>query len=131
MDDERHDPDETAPPPPSGWPRPGTPPPPQPGVHGPSGGPYGGYPGYRTPETDGTAVGALVAAIASWIVCPVITAIVALVLAGTAERNIAESRGWKTGAGLVTAARIVAWINIGLVVALLVFALLVAAASAS
>ncbi len=104
-------------------------PPHQPGPAG--GGAYGSYPGYRTPETDGTAIGALAAAIASWVFCPLIPAVVALVLAGTAERNIAESRGWKTGTGLVTAARIVAWINIGVFLAALVFFLLVAVTSGS
>jgi large-conductance mechanosensitive channel len=96
----------------------------------PPGGAYGSYPGYRTPETDGAAIGALIAAIVAWVICPLVPAVVALVLAGTAERNIAASRGWKTGSGLVSAARIVAWINIGLVLAGLVFMLLVAAASA-
>ncbi len=133
MTDERQEPDGTQPPAPPGWPPPGAPPPgtppQQPGAPGPPGGAYGAYPGYRTPETDGTAIGALIAAIASWVVFPLIPAVIALVLAGTAERNIAESRGWKTGTSLVTAARIVAWINVGLTLTLLLFVLLVVAAA--
>ena len=62
------------------------------------------------------AVVALVVAVASFVVCPVILAVVALVLSSSAKRNIDNSRGTLSGAGLVTAARIVAWINIGFAV---------------
>lgn len=47
-------------------------------------------------------------------VCPVIPAIVALVLASNSSKNIKRSGGRLSGDGLNTAARIVAWINIGL-----------------
>jgi hypothetical protein len=64
--------------------------------------------------TEGNAIAALVCAIASFAICPLIPAIVALFLAASADRNIAASGGMKEGAGLSRAAKIVAWINIGL-----------------
>jgi hypothetical protein len=58
----------------------------------------------------------------------VVAAIVALVLASSANREIRESGGWVTGDGLVTAAKILAWIHLALfVMALLVFILIAAA----
>ena len=64
------------------------------------------------PPNDGTAVAALVLAILAWVVCPVVLAIVAVVLAGNAQRTIEASAGALGGRGLVTAARVVAWANI-------------------
>lgn len=81
---------------------------PQPGY---GAGQYGGYPQPR--ETDQSAIWALVLSIVAWVFCPIIPAVIALVLAGNADRSIAESQGAKEGAGLVKAARIISWINIG------------------
>ncbi|MGE5763845.1 MAG: DUF4190 domain-containing protein [Mycobacterium leprae] len=84
-----------------------------------------GYPGYGAPgysgygpaprTTSATAIVALVLAILSFPVCPVIFAIISLLLAKSADREIAESGGTKEGEGLVRAARIISWVNIGLV----------------
>ena len=63
---------------------------------------------------------ALVLAALSFLYCPVVFAVVALVLARQAETDIAESHGWVTGSGLVTGARVAAWINIGLSAVVLV-----------
>ncbi len=61
---------------------------PPPGYSPPPG--YGyGYP--APPSTEGNAIAALILAIASFLVCPVIPAIIALVLAGSAKRNILAS----------------------------------------
>ena len=91
----------------------------QPGYGQPSGGwgpppgyGYGYGPGYYAPATDGKAIGALVAAILSWVVCPVIPAVVALILASQSANDIAASRGRLTGEGFNTAARITAWLNL-------------------
>ena len=74
-----------------------------------------GYP-YGTPQpmpqTSSDAVVALVLAIVSWAICPVIPAIVSLIFASRAGREIAASNGWVTGEGLVLASKIVSWINI-------------------
>lgn len=81
----------------------------------PYGGPAYGYGygyGQPVPQTDGNAIAALILSIGSWVVCPVIPAIIALVLAGSAKRGIAESSGMKTGEGLVKAAVIISWLNI-------------------
>ena len=104
--------------PPPAWPQQTTPPaaPPTPPAYPPQAYPAGGYPpgGYpQHPETSTNAVIALVLAIVSWVVCPIIPAIVALFLANTATKEIAASGGRKTGEGLVTASKIVSWINIG------------------
>ena len=97
------------------------PPPPaygQPPTYTPYGNPqqpaYGGGYGYpmAPPQTEGTAIGALIASIVAWMVCPVIPAIVALVMIPGAKRKIDQSQGRLTGEGLLTAAKWVAWINI-------------------
>jgi hypothetical protein len=84
----------------------------QPGYGQPAG--YG-YPGYAPPSTEGNAIAALILAISSFVVCPLVTAVIALVLAGSAKRNILASGGAKEGLGMVIAARIIAWANIVLV----------------
>jgi hypothetical protein len=77
------------------------------------------------PRTSNSAVVALILSIVSWVICPVIPAIIALVFASRADKEIAVSNGWVTGGGLVTASKIVAWINIGLYAALIAIGLLV------
>ena len=72
------------------------------------------------PQTSSNAIIALILAIVSWAVCPIIPAIVALVLASSAAKEIEASGGRIQGAGLVTASRIVSWVNIGLWSAMLV-----------
>lgn len=69
------------------------------------------------PVTSTNAVIGLVLAIVSWVFCPIIAAIVALVLARSSSKEIAASGGSIGGAGLNTATRIIAWINIGVSIA--------------
>lgn len=64
------------------------------------------------PTTSTNAVAGLVLAILSWVLCPIIAAIIALVLARSSSREIASSGGRIEGAGLNTATRIIAWLNI-------------------
>ena len=79
------------------------------------------------PTTSTNAIVGLVLAIVSWVVCPIIAAIVALVLAHSSDKEIKASGGMVGGAGLNTATRIIAWINIGVsIVAGLVIAALAA-----
>src|SRR3954469_9979322 len=114
--------------PPGGQP----PPPPAYGQQPPYGYPVPGGPYYRPRQTEGYAIAVLVTAVCSFFVCPVVPAIVALALAPTARRNIAESGGQKDGESLVTAGVIVAWCNIGLaVVGLILFVVLLAAVGGS
>lgn len=75
---------------------------------------YGAGYGLPVRQTSTNAVVALVLAIASYPICPIVFAVVALILARTADREIAASGGLKEGAGMVRAARIIAWINIAL-----------------
>lgn len=83
---------------------------------------------YTPPRTEGLAVAALVCAIVSWVVCPIIPAVVALALAHAAGNRIDASAGRLTGNGLVRAAQIVAWIHIGLITVGAVIAAIVLAA---
>lgn len=84
--------------------------------------PVGGAP---VPQTSGNAIIALVLAIASWVVCPIVLAIIALVFAHKADREIAAAPMLRTGGGLVTAAKIVAWVNIGIAAAFMVIGVVV------
>ncbi len=80
-----------------------------------------GYP--VAPRTDGTAICVLVLAVSSFVLLPVVPAVVALVLAPSAERDIAASGGRLTGGGLVRAGRAVAWVHLGLCAGLLLLVL--------
>ena len=88
-------------------------------------------PGYGTPQawhgptsTESKAIIALVCAIASWVVLPVLPAIAALMIGKTARTEIAASGGRLTGDGLVTAAKVIAWTNIVVTVLAVVFIVL-------
>jgi peptidoglycan/LPS O-acetylase OafA/YrhL len=92
-------------------------PPPGYGQNPPPG--YGQAPPYGYPypqQNSQEAVIALVAALLSFVICPVIPAIVALVYAGRASRTIAASGGALGGQSMVTAAKIIAWVHLVLVV---------------
>ena len=103
-----------------------------PGAGGFASYPTGYYPGAAAPRTDGTAVAALVLAIAAFVVCPLIPAVVALALIPGSRRTIQASGGAVGGLGLLTAAKIIAWINIGLgVLGLGAFIIAVIASSAT
>ena len=52
---------------------------------------------------------------------PIVAAIVALVFASKAKKEIEQSGGWQTGSGFVTAAKIIAWINIAFMIVVLIF----------
>jgi hypothetical protein len=78
-------------------------------------------------RTSMNAVIGLILAIVSWVVCPIIAAIAALVLARSSDREIKASGGTVDGSGLNTATRIIAWLNIGVsIVAGIVVVILVA-----
>ncbi len=72
----------------------------------------GGVPQVPMPQTNNNAIVGFVLALVAWFVCPIVAAIVALVFASKGGKEIAASNGWQTGAGFVTAAKIIAWINI-------------------
>lgn len=81
--------------------------------YGKPGVPPGFPPGFAgAPTRSGRAVAALVCAIASYFSIPVVLAVVALVLVPGAKREILASQGRLTGDGMVTAAKVLAWINI-------------------
>jgi len=87
----------------------------------PGGQQVGGQPQYvSAPQTSSNAIVALVLSITSWVICPIIFAIVGLVFANMGSKEIKASGGRVTGEGLVTGAKVIAWINIGLWAALIV-----------
>jgi hypothetical protein len=107
-------------PPPPGYGQPAGPPPPSP--YGPPPG-YGqpGYgappPGYgygypAGPQADSTATAALVIAIVGIFICMPVGAIVALVMANSAQQRIEASEGRLTGLELARAARIIAIVEL-------------------
>jgi hypothetical protein len=71
-----------------------------------------------------------VLAILSFAVCPLVLSIAALIVSKSATREIEASHGWVGGSGLVTAAKVIAWSNIGLFIVarvlLLVFLVVIA-----
>jgi Domain of unknown function (DUF4190) len=121
-------------PPPPGWQQGAPPPQAQWGQPPPQWGPAPGYQyGYAAPQTESSAVVALVLAIAAWVVCPVVPAVVALFVANSAEQSIRASGGTKTGDGLAKAARIISWVHLGLCAlgAVVFLVILIAAAVSS
>lgn len=76
----------------------------------------------QTPRrTESTAVIALICAVGSWLVLPLILAVVALLLARRAESTIASMPEQLSGTGMVTAARVLAWLNLLLVAMIIAF----------
>ncbi len=99
---------------------------PPPGYGAPAG--YGQPPGWGAPgaggppqETESKAIIALVLSIVSFFLCPVLPAIAALVLASSSRRDIDASGGRLGGEGMVTAAKIISWLNIGMWVLIVLF----------
>ena len=78
--------------------------------------------------TDGTAIGALVLAVGSYLVLPFVAAVIALYLANKARDNIDASNGALKGRGLITVTRILAWINIVLCLAVVAFIVVIVVA---
>jgi hypothetical protein len=101
----------------------------QPGYTQPYGQPPYGQPGYGQPygpaqgygygygyppgpQTESSATAALVISIVGFFICPPVGAIVALVLAGNAQKRIEASGGRLTGLDQVKAARIIAIVQL-------------------
>jgi len=108
--------------PPPTWPPQGAATYPQPPAYAPPGAyaPAGYAYAQTTPTTSTMAIVGLVLAIISWLACPVVPAIIALVLAEKSRQEIAASHGAIGGEGLNTTTRIVSWINIGLFAAIII-----------
>lgn len=106
--------------PPAADPGPGThggwPPAPAPPVTG--SGPSAAWPAAAPREQSKQAVTALVLSILSWVICPGVLAIGALVAAARAKRQIRASYGRVDGEGMATASQVIAALNL---VAMVVF----------
>jgi hypothetical protein len=107
----------------------------QPGYAQPGyGPPYGAPPGYgygyqQGPQTDSSATAALVIAIVGFFICAPVGAIVALVLANSAQKRIEASNGQLGGLEMARAARIIAIIELALTALLIVVGVLAIAFS--
>ena len=124
-------------------PQPPAPPPPPTGYQPPVAG-WQGAPGWQAPPagppgtpaagprpypvSSNSATIALILSLSglvAWAVCPglgpLACSIIALVFASKGAKEIKASNGWITGSGLVLAARIIAWIDIALVILGVVF----------
>ena len=77
-------------------------------------------PAKPTAHTSSDAIVAFILSLVSWIACPIVFAIVALIFAMKAEKAMSVSEGEVTGSGLNLAAKLIAWINIGFWIAVLV-----------
>lgn len=88
-----------------------------------------GYP--TTTRTDGTATAALILSIASFVVCPAILAVVALAIIPGSRRTIRSSGGMVEGEGLLTAAKVISIINLGLFAIIIAVMVIAGAASSS
>jgi hypothetical protein len=98
----------------------------QPGYPPPPG--YGyGYP--AGPQVDSSATAALVIAIVGFFICPPVGAVVALVLANSAQKRIEASGGRLTGLEQARAARIIAIIELVLTAVVVLVGVLAIAAS--
>jgi hypothetical protein len=71
-------------------------------------------------HTSSDAIVAFILSLVSWIACPIVFAIVALIFSMKAEKAMSVSDGEVTGSGLNLAAKLIAWINIGFWIAVLV-----------
>ena len=98
----------------------------QPGYGQPPGYGYGYPPG---PQTDSSATAALVIAVVGFFICAPVGAIVALVLANSAQKRIEESNGRLTGLEQARAARIIAIVELALTAVLILVGVLIAVAS--
>jgi hypothetical protein len=83
-------------------------------------------PGAQPPTSTNAVIG-LVLAIGSWFICPIIAAVAALLVARSSGKEIEASGGTIGGAGMNTATRIIAWINIGVYIVVgVIFAIIAA-----
>jgi len=80
---------------------------------------------YGQVTTSTNAIIGLILSILSWTVCPIVPAVIALVLASKSDQEIEASGGRVDGAGLNTATPIIAWLNVGILGAVIALGLVV------
>lgn len=82
-------------------------------------------------QTDGMAVASLAMGIGSFLVCPLLCAILAIVFGYMARKNIEESGGVLEGDGFAVAGIILGWVNIGVVALVAIIFIIIAVAVSS
>lgn len=74
------------------------------------------YPPYSAaPQTNSQAIISLITGLLSFVLFPLISAIVAIITGNNALREIRASNGMQTGEGMAQAGRILGWINVILI----------------
>lgn len=86
---------------------------------------------YVPPKNDDGAVTSLILGIASFLVCPIVLAVPAIIVGNTAKSRIAQSGGTLIGDGLATAGIVCGWINVVLSGVLLLIILMTVASSST
>lgn len=76
-------------------------------------------------STSGLAVTSLVTGILGWLMFPVLASLVAVITGHMARSEIRRSAGSIDGDGMALAGLILGWINLGLVAAVILFAIFV------
>jgi multidrug efflux pump subunit AcrB len=78
--------------------------------------PIQNFPPSNSVQTSNLAIASLISGILSWIIIPVLGATVAVVTGHRARREIRESMGTITGAGMATAGLVLGYIQLVIVV---------------
>lgn len=89
---------------------------------------YVQYAGPRAPSTNGMAIASMVLGIL-WLYW--IGSILALVFGYVAKKQIAQSGGTQSGAGMATAGIVLGWIGVGIFLLIIVFAMVGTVAGAA
>ena len=69
---------------------------------------------YNPPKNDDGAITSLILGIASFLICPLILAIPAIIIGNAAKQRIAQSQGALTGETMAVVGIICGWINVGI-----------------
>lgn len=81
---------------------------------------YGGYQGPMAPSTSGFAIASLILSIASFVILPIIGAVLGVIFGHLALNEIKQSQGRVEGRGLALGGLIVGYIHIGLAICFVV-----------
>jgi hypothetical protein len=76
--------------------------------------------GYTPPQNSGKATGSLIAGILSFVVCPLVLSIVAIILGTQAQSEIRMSGGRLTGEGMAQAGVILGWVSLAITAVVIV-----------
>ena len=70
--------------------------------------------GYATPQTNQKALWSMILGILSIVACGLLAGVPALILGGSAKKEIAASGGAQSGEGMATAGVVLGWISVAI-----------------